>query len=218
MSSTSDVKDPNNGVTLKELKFKQNEQLGAFRKSAYLTRRGPIVQDSEETGEPELSKPAERALEEVLEQYSVINEETGGERLMTRTLCALFTATVTAQRAGEDDQRVAEFMDQYCIDKNAEVKLVGLEGLRRFCITACVTGKEDSLRGNFRRLGYAQDLTRLPRDGEPDNVLQSRKSKEDMPRHKIALNEYYFDSLIELLDVDKEVAIRAQETIAALAT
>jgi len=46
-------------------------------------------------------------------------------------------------------------MDHYCVDKDAEEKLVALDGLKRFCINACLAGKEDSLRGNFRRLGYA---------------------------------------------------------------
>lgn len=218
MSSTSDVKDLKNGLTLKELKFKSSEQLGAFRKNAYLSRRGPIVVDNEETGEAELSQAAERALEEVFELYSVANETTGGERRMTKELCVEFTSKVTEQRSSVDDPRVAELMEQYCVDKNAEEKLVALEGLKRFCINACLAGKEDSLRCNFRRLGYAQDLRRLPRDGEPDNILQQRKSKEDMPRYKIALNEQYFDSLIEFLEYDTEVASRSRETIVTLAT
>lgn len=52
------MKDPKNGVTLKELKFKNSESLGAFRKNAYLTRRGPVVLDNEETGEAELTLAA----------------------------------------------------------------------------------------------------------------------------------------------------------------
>jgi len=39
-----------------------------------------------------------------------------------------------------------------------------------------------------------------------------------MPRYKIALNEHYFDSLLELLELDPEVAARARDTIATLAT
>ena len=76
MSSTSDVKDPKNGVTLKELKFKSNEQLGAFRKNAYLTRRGPIVVDDEVTGEAKLTPSADKAVSEVFYEYSTINEKT----------------------------------------------------------------------------------------------------------------------------------------------
>lgn len=39
-----------------------------------------------------------------------------------------------------------------------------------------------------------------------------------MPRYKIALNEQYFDSLIDLLEYDPEVASRAREVIVTLAT
>ena len=65
LSNTSDIKDNKNGVTLAELKLKSTEILGAFRKSTYLTRKVPVVVDNEETGEPDLTKEATAALEEV---------------------------------------------------------------------------------------------------------------------------------------------------------
>jgi len=46
MSNSSDIKDPKNGETLKELKLKSNENLGAYRKSSYMSRRVPIVIDN----------------------------------------------------------------------------------------------------------------------------------------------------------------------------
>jgi hypothetical protein len=46
MSNSSDIKDPKNGETLKELKFKSNENIGAYRKSSYMSRRVPIVIDN----------------------------------------------------------------------------------------------------------------------------------------------------------------------------
>lgn len=219
MSSTSEVSDPGNGMTLKELKFKANEQLGAYRLTPHHYRReGPIVVDNEETDQPELSKEAHRALGEVFEQYSTPIESLGGVRMMTKALCVEFTAKVTDGRSSADDPRVTDLMDKYCTDKEAEEKLVGLDGLKRFCVDACVGGKEESLRGNFRRLGYSRDLRRLPRDGEPENIEQPRRGKEEMPRYKVALNEHYFDSLIDLLELDPEVASRARDTIAILAT
>lgn len=39
-----------------------------------------------------------------------------------------------------------------------------------------------------------------------------------MPRYKVALNEDYFDSLIDLLDYDPDVANRAREVIVTLTT
>ena len=75
--------------------------------------------------------------------------------MMTKELCVEFTEKVTDNKSSVDDRRVTELMDHYCVDKDAEEKLVALDGLKRFCINACLAGKEDSLRGNFRRLGYA---------------------------------------------------------------
>ena len=95
LSTTSDIKDPKNGITLKELKFKNSESLGAFRKNAYLSRRGPIVVDNDETGEPELTMPAEKAITEVFHEFSEINEKTNGQRMMTQELCIEFASKVT---------------------------------------------------------------------------------------------------------------------------
>ena len=46
MQTSQDLKDINNGTTLSELKFKNNENLGAFKKSTYLARKAPIVEDN----------------------------------------------------------------------------------------------------------------------------------------------------------------------------
>ena len=83
MTETKDVKDHLNGVTLKVLNFKNNEHLGAFRKGAYLTRKGPIVVDNERTGEAELTPNAEKAVIEIFERFSEVNEKTHGAKLMT---------------------------------------------------------------------------------------------------------------------------------------
>lgn len=137
---------------------------------------------------------------------------------MTQELCIEFASRVTKQKSSIYDPRVVDLLEKYSIDNKAEYKLIDLNGLKRFCINSCLIGKEDSLRGNFRVLGYAQDLKRLPRDGEHENILQIRKSKEDMPRYKVSQNEHYFDSLIDMLQFDPEVAHRAREVIVTLAT
>ena len=42
------------------------------------------------------------------------------------------------------------------------------------------------MRNNLRKLGYNNDLSRAPKDGEDENVLQLRKGFEAMPRYKVA--------------------------------
>jgi hypothetical protein len=43
---------------LKELKFKTNENLGAYRKSSYMSKRIPILVDNLDTGNAELTDKA----------------------------------------------------------------------------------------------------------------------------------------------------------------
>ena len=64
-------------------------------------------------------------------------------------------------------------MKNYSSNKeNTEVKdlYINLNGFRQFFIDSCIQGREDKLRANIKRMGYSQDLTRLPKDGEPENI------------------------------------------------
>lgn len=54
-----------------EMKFKSNENLGAFRKSVYKHRKAPILEENETTGEPELTFRAKQVIEEIFGQYAV---------------------------------------------------------------------------------------------------------------------------------------------------
>lgn len=154
MTETKDVKDHLNGVTLKVLNFKNNELLGAFRKGAYLTRKGPIVVDNEQTGEAELTKNAEKAVIEIFERFSEVSEKTHGAKLMTLEQVIKFVQTVTKTPSNIHDPRVSDLLTKYCMDVNAPEKFIDINGLRRFCLSSCLIGKEESLRNNFRLLGY----------------------------------------------------------------
>jgi hypothetical protein len=41
-----------------------------------------------------------------------------------------------------------------------------------------VQGREDKLRENLKKLGYSQDLKHFPKDGEDDDIMQVRNTKE----------------------------------------
>jgi hypothetical protein len=51
LSGSRDIKDSRNGDTLKEITIGKNEQLSFKRKSAFLTRKVPILVDDDKTGE-----------------------------------------------------------------------------------------------------------------------------------------------------------------------
>jgi hypothetical protein len=87
--------------------------------------------------------------------------------------------------------------------------LVDLEGYYRFCKEAILMGKEDRLRSNLRKLGYSNDLTRAPKDGEDENIRQLRKGLADMPRHKVAQKEH-FETLMALLEVPGDLGGQLQ--------
>jgi hypothetical protein len=71
MSNSTDLKDPKNGETLKELKLKSNENLGAYRKSSYMSKRVPILIDNHVTGEAELTEKALEITQEIFEEFSI---------------------------------------------------------------------------------------------------------------------------------------------------
>jgi hypothetical protein len=77
------------------------------------------------------------------------------------------------------------------------------------------------LRQNWKKLGYANDLSRLPADGEDENVLQMRGCKENMPRYKVATGKYY-KQLTELMDLENDIfgqiALRVTEVMNILVT
>ena len=71
MSNSTDLKDPKNGETLKELKLKSNENLGAYRKSSYMSKRVPILIDNHVTSEAELTEKALEITQEIFEEFSI---------------------------------------------------------------------------------------------------------------------------------------------------
>jgi hypothetical protein len=58
----------------------------------------------------------------------------------------------------------------------------------------------------------------MPKDGEDDNILQPRKTINEMPRHKIAKDNACFDTLFSLLDLHKEVQLECNQLVNMLCT
>jgi len=75
MATASDLRDATHGSTLSELKFKPNENLGAFKKSPHMFRKARVVEDSPATQRPELTHRAKQVAAEVFEEYSVLAPE-----------------------------------------------------------------------------------------------------------------------------------------------
>jgi len=65
---------------------------------------------------------------------------------------------------------------------------------------------------------YRFDLRRQPIDGFDENMMQLRKSKEEMPRYLIAHDPFFFESIFALLDLDNEISTQAWNLIKTVTT
>lgn len=214
MQGAKDIQDLNHGSTLSELNFKNNETLGAFRKSIKITqRKALIVENDPETGQPRLTGCAEQIAEEIFNRYAVENEN--GEKVIGLEQLIQYTIDCTNTTCDAKDHRVVNFMAKYDPEKRGVVKL---EAILKFYLDSVVGGSELTLRNNFENLGYGPNLKRLPDQGDDPNQQQVRKSAKEMPRFKVSQNQTQFNLLMSLLDLEGEVNKRAVEAINMHAT
>ena len=143
MSNASDIKDPNNGCTLADLKLKNNENLGAFKKSMYVQRKEAIVMDDTVSGEPKLTTMAQDSIQEIFNRYSI---EKDGIKIMNKEISIEFTKECTATSADEKDHRVVAFWKNY---DSEDTGFVTLDRFEKFFLDAVVNGNELTLRLNF---------------------------------------------------------------------
>mmetsp|Transcript_39087 Transcript_39087/g.59593 ORF Transcript_39087/g.59593 Transcript_39087/m.59593 type:complete len:246 (-) Transcript_39087:4436-5173(-) len=206
------IKDTLNGTTLADMKFSESELIAAFPKVQAMAKKAPIMRDHPETGEPELTLRAHQIIEEIFLRFATDHDGFMGfnqNEMMT------FIATSTNTKVEEDDQRLAVLKEKYCQTKP---EIVGVDDLKKFYFDKCLEGNEETIRKNFKDLGYANDLQRIPQDGDPSNVLQARESKEKMPRYMIAASQENFDVLLSLFDTQTDVREKALEFMRLLCT
>jgi hypothetical protein len=89
MANTTDLKDVVNGSTLQELKFKSNENLGAFKKNLFKHRKAQILIDNPVTFQPELTIDGYRVCEAIFDDFSIVNDD--GARVLTKQNIIEFT-------------------------------------------------------------------------------------------------------------------------------
>jgi hypothetical protein len=164
MTGTKDIKDFNNGSTLAELSFKNNETLGAFRKSNTLVQKATLVEDDRETGKPRLSEVANIVGQEIFDRYCSTNED--GLKIMNIQNLVNYTAECTATKCDDKDHRVVDFLKKYDLETRGYVLP---DDLKQFYVDAVVKGSELTLRNNLENLGYGPNLKKLPVNGRDTN-------------------------------------------------
>ena len=71
---------------------------------------------------------------------------------MTKETCVEFTKRCTGEMSYDYDPRVVIFMNKYDPEKEGSVSFAHFP---QFFVDACVSGRDDTLRENLRKLGYA---------------------------------------------------------------
>ena len=213
MSSSEDLKDPMNGNTLTDLKFKPNETLSVYRRIGDSNFKEAILRDNEETKLPELTPKAQIVSQEIFDRFAVENEDK--EKYITKSTSSEFTKAALGASTSTNGKIVTKFFEDWVWEGE---KGIPYAKFQKFFVETCQAGQDDALRFALRNLGYGPNLKALAKDGEPDNILQVRKSIEEMPRFKITKNEKYFDTMLSLLDHIKELAKPVSESFQILAT
>ena len=143
---------------------------------------------------------SERAYEiftEWFNRYSIEDPSNPGRRVMTPATCAAFTRSCTDDNCTEDDSRVLGLFEVYDSDGDGMIQLEEFLTIYR----ECCFKKEDVVRQNLMSHYIRNDLRKIPIDGADENIMQIRKSVDDMPRYKMSNETFYFDSIFSLLDL-----------------
>jgi len=74
----------------------------------------------------------------------------------------------------------------FCLEKKDHMNE---EELSRIYYEKLLEGHDEVVRYNFKSLNYANNLKRIPKDGDPEHCLQIRSGIEQMPRYTIAASE-----------------------------
>ncbi|CDW89068.1 ubiquitin carboxyl-terminal hydrolase family protein [Stylonychia lemnae] len=206
------LKDIDNGKTLHELKFKNNEQLNAFQNSGYLSKAISLLNEDKS----DFNENTKKVFASIFYQYSIEDEDQPGKRVMTPATCATFTKACTfEEHVTEDDQRVKGLFDIYDLDMDGKITF---EEFLLF-YKNCTIDKEYVVRENLYAFRYTSDLLPFRKDELNATYLtQQRLTMEDMPRYRLARNDYYFSSLFKLLESQNEIATSAWHLIKQLST
>ena len=109
-----------------------------------------LIEDNPEADKAELTIKAKKVIEQIFNRFSVVDAE--GKRLMTKPMCIEFTKKCTGEGSSEHDPRVIKFFQNYATEGT---EAVGLPAFEEFFVNAGLTDKDEILRENLRKLGYA---------------------------------------------------------------
>jgi hypothetical protein len=110
-----------------------------------------------------------------------------------------------------DDFRITTIYKFYDQDNDGQLTL---DDFLKFYFDSSLS-KEDTVRQNLLYLDYDKHLDLIPDEYSDHNVAHKgkRQSHCDMPRFKISSNQKYFDLLIKMSSLHKEVVTNSTKLI-----
>ena len=195
-STTTEIKDIDNGKTLAELNFKANETLLATKRNMGHIPKAPLVNPDKT-----LTKDAIRIFGEWFDQFST-------DGLMTPEDCVEFIRSCTDDKCKTTDGRVKGLFQNHDYDSDGKVDLQGfLDFYKKSCLA-----KEEVVRNNILAHNYRNDLRKI------SDTIEENTDKTVLPRFILSHEQKYFDALFSLLDRPDESSMEAWNLIQKLVT
>ena len=208
MSRTGKVfRDGDNGKTLAELQMKAGDSFICSAKSDIIVSKMPLFNDEK----TDINERAKFIFSKMFRDFAKPDLTDNTLLIMEREEVKNFIMEVTQCTTVEsDDNRIDPILSH---GKKMKGKLLLDEFISFYRVNAF--SAVETVRANLLKYNYRNDLRESPRDGDDDNVMQVRKTREEMPRDKLTNNAQYFNTftkLMTLTPVIKDQAIALIET------
>ena len=195
-STSSEIKDIDNGKTLAELNFKPNENLIANKQNMGNIPKAPLLNKDKS-----LTKEAINIFGEWFDDFSV-------DGLMTQEDCVEFIRSCTDDKCSINDSRVKNLFADHDYDGDGKVDKKGfIEFYRLSCLR-----KEEVVRANILAHNYRNDLRKI------SDTCDENNDKTLLPRYILSNEQKYFETLFGLLDRTDESSQEAWNLIQKLIT
>ena len=203
------IKDEWNGETLAQCNIRNDEVLTVTNKGQHAVSKFPLLNEEQ----TDLNDRLKFVFNQMFDTYAKVDEDQPDRKVMTAEETRHFIMDVTKEESKLSDPRIKTIM---AWDSDGDGKMTR-EDFLSFYKNSTFT-KPETVRKNLTHYNYRGDMKQAPRPGDDDNILQARKTINEMPRYKISFNENNFYTLIRLLDYQSEVQKLTQSVVKMICT
>jgi hypothetical protein len=204
--------DIDNGRTLKDIALKEIETINIKEKSEQLQSKVPLFND-------DMTDINERAIfifDQMFQSFCIDDPDMPGRKIMGRDEVTLFVIGVTNNaKVDRNDERVDRILENARLLPGTEKML--RDDFIQFYREGCFD-RVDTVRANLIKYNYRQDLKQAAQDGDPDDIMQARKTPQDLPRWKLAANNENFEMITNCSMVNPELKTKAMGLLQNIVT